>query len=619
MSPAKSFDGPLPLVPFGKEGIDLEVPAIKQVLKLLDKSAKSTRTYGANNPVAQRFFQQFYEALTQHLDQHSPLALLVQRNQLFFKEDLVYEPEREASGDSFAFKMYSDGIRELTFHQGLTQEDLSFFLDALWGATSKETPSESDTSDEDDDDIVTRLWAKNLSTITLVTAEELVRSSGFGADELELQTQGFMNMPVTSLREILDREQALMSRTKESAGGSTVDSTAGGASGATGAARIPRFQSNVVGYEVSPEELEALAQEIKTESDRDATRYILDILKAVLASEQSASVLTRLFDVWDGVVDALLRQGQWTVLETVLALLRDAGAVRSDLSDAHKQQVAGLFEGLGRPERVKAIGAYLNRTTNAKADGLLTLLLMMQREAVPGLCTLLASLEAPTHQAVVMEALQTLAKEHPDPVLRGLTDKRPAYVKNLLILIGRWNDARLYDAVEKVLRHPEATVRRDALRLLATLRPSGNGAKLVGLLSDADETVRLTAMKVLTNGQFSAPFSLWTPFLTADDFHDRSAAEKRAIYQAIKQTAGDEAVPYWQSLLVEWSWTNRKKKEELALYAADMLGKLGTPAAIAALEVGQKKAGATIRQACASALSVAGRQQRHSVPSAANS
>jgi HEAT repeat protein len=72
-------------------------------------------------------------------------------------------------------------------------------------------------------------------------------------------------------------------------------------------------------------------------------------------------------------------------------------------------------------------------------------------------------------------------------------------------------------------------------------------------------------------------------------------------------------------LLTEWSWTNRKKKEELALLAADMLGKLGTPAAIAALTVGQKKGGTAVRQACATALSVASRQHRQNTPSAANS
>lgn len=623
MDPLKPFDGGTPLAPFVKEGVDPEVTAVKQLLKLLDKAAKSARTYGTNNPVAQRFFQQFYDELTQHLAHHTRLAFFVQRNQLFFRDEVVYEPERETTGDSFAFKMYSDGIRELTFHQGLTQDDLSFFLDALWGNSSKEGGSEEEQQDEDDD-IVTRLWAKNLSTITLVTAEELVRSSGFGTDELELQTLGYMNMSVTSLREILDREQARISHGKEStdsAAGNDGNGSAEGVSRATGAgaARNQRFQANVVGYEVSPQEIELLTQEIKTETARDATLYILDVLTAVLASEQSATVLTKLFEVWDGVLDALLRNGQWTVLETVLALLQDTEAVRPDLSDSHKQQVAGLFEGLARPERLKAIGTYLNRTPHAKAEGLLTLLLMMNKDTVPGLCSLLASLEGPMHQAIVMEALQTIAKDNADPIVRGLTDKRPVYVRNLLTLITRWHDPRFADAVEKALRHPEATVRRDALRLLSTLRPSGNGAKLVALLGDGDETVRLTAMKVLVSGQFTAAFPVWAPFVMADEFHDRSSAEKRAIYLAMKQTAADEAIPYWQGLLTEWSWTNRKKKEELALLAAETLGKLATPGAIAALEVGQKKGGAAIRQACTTALSVANRQHRQNTPSAANS
>ena len=84
----------------------------------------------------------------------------MQRNQLFFRDEVVYEPERDATGDSFAFTMYSDGIRELTFHQGLTQADLSFFLDALWGTSVRDTGSEEGQNDDDDDDIVTRLWAK---------------------------------------------------------------------------------------------------------------------------------------------------------------------------------------------------------------------------------------------------------------------------------------------------------------------------------------------------------------------------------------------------------------------------------------------------------------------------
>ena len=618
MEPTNPLGEGIPLTPFVKAGTDPQVAAIKQLLKLLDKAAKSARTYGTKNPVAQRFFQQFYDDLTTHLAQHSRLALLVQRNQLLFQNEVVYEPERDATGDSFAFKMYSDGIRELSFHQGLTREDLAFFLEALWGMRADETaPADVAADHEEDDDIVTRLWAKNLETITLVTAEELVRTSGFGPDELELQTQGYMSMPVGSLRELLDRERAVKTAQKEGSCGSA-EPTGGNVTGGN-AKPNRRFQTNVVGYDVSDEEHEALTQEIQRETARDSTTYILDILSAVLASEPSPVLLSKLFDVWDHVLEGLIRAGQWTLLETVLTMLQEAETVRPDLSDSHKQQVAGLFDGLGRPERLKAIGVYLNRNPQANTEGLITLLLMMNLEAIPGLCSVLATLDTPAHQAVVMEALQTLARDHAEPIIRGLTDKRPTFVRNLLTLISRWNDARFADSVEKTLRHPEATVRREALRILSTLRPSGSGVKLVALLSDTDETVRLTAMKVLTGGQYTAAFSAWSPFVMADDFYDRSPAEKRAIYQALKHTAADEAVPYWQGLLTEWSWTNRKKKEELALLAAEILGKLATPAAMAALELGQKKGGAAVRQACSAALSFASRQHRHPIPNAANS
>jgi HEAT repeat protein len=78
-------------------------------------------------------------------------------------------------------------------------------------------------------------------------------------------------------------------------------------------------------------------------------------------------------------------------------------------------------------------------------------------------------------------------------------------------------------------------------------------------------------------------------------------------------TCGEEAVPYWEGLLTDWSWTNRKKKEELAVLAAESLGKLATPAAVAALELGNKKGGAAVRQACVHALAQAQRQQQGKV------
>ena len=568
---------------------DPEIFSVKRVLRLLDKTAKSNRTYGSANPVALKFTQQLFEELTTHLAAYSRLAFLVQRSELLCKEHVVYQAEKDGGNESLAFKLYADGIRELVLHEGLTQEELSLFLASLWSDVD---------SNEDDDDIVTRLWSRNLSTITLVTAEELSKSSVENDGCLSLD--GSMSSSDSTLRELLDRERA-----RKKGGGAGTDSEGSGSGNAKS-----RFQSGLAGYEVTEEELTVLAQEIETERKQDSLMYILDMLTAILASEKSPALLTKLFSLWGTVVESLLREGKWTVLENVLSLLHETDAVRPDLDEEHKQQLASILDGLGRTERVKVIEGYLNRSPEADVKGLSTIFLLMKADAVPSLCSLLANVPSPVHQALVSEALAVLAKDHPDPLLRGLSDRRPGYVRNLLSILIKWNNPKFADPVEKLTRYPDAQVRREVVRALGLFRPNGNGTKLVSLSTDEDEGVRFAALKLLMSGQYTVPFSLWSPLLSEEGFIDRPISERRAVFQAVRATCGDEAVPYWQGLMTEWAWMNRRKKEELAVIGAETLGKLATPAAIAALSLGAQEGSAAVRQACTTALSQAQRLQR---------
>ncbi len=568
---------------------DPEIVSLKRILKLLDKTAKSNRTYGSTNPVALKFTQQLFEELTNHLATYSKLAFLIQRSELLCKDHVVYQAEKDGGSESIAFKLYADGIRELVLHEGLTQEDLSFFLASLWSDVD---------SNENDDDIVTRLWSRNLSTITLVTAEELSKFS-VGNDGF-IRLDGGMSSSDSTLRELLDRERE---RKKPGEGG------AGSEGGGSGNAKS-RFQSGFAGYEVTDAELAALAQEIEAERKQDSLMYILDMLTAILASEKSPTLLTKLFNVWGTVVDSLLREGKWTVLENVLGLLHETDTVHPDLCEEHKQQLVSILNGLGRTERVKMIETYLNQNPDAEVRGLSTILLLIKEDGVPSLCSLLANVTSPVHQAIVSEALAVLAKDHPDPLLRGLSDRRSGYVRNLLSILIKWNNPKFADPVEKLIRYPDAQVRREVVRALGLFRPNGNGTKLVSLATDEDEGVRFAALKLLMSGQYTVPFALWSPLLSEEGFMDRPISERRAVFQAIRSTCGDEAVPYWQGLMTEWAWMNRRKKEELAVIGAETLGKLATPAAIAALSLGVQKGSAAVRQACAAALSQAQRLQR---------
>ena len=143
-------------------GEDAELGSTQRVLRLLDKTSRAARTYGLDNAATTRFFEQLQSEMGAHLEKWSVLGVVVERGDLLVRDQLVFQSE-EGAGEGLVFRLYGDGIRELRFHQGAGPEDLRAFLEALWG---------SDKDSDADDDIVTRLWAKDLPTISFVTADQ---------------------------------------------------------------------------------------------------------------------------------------------------------------------------------------------------------------------------------------------------------------------------------------------------------------------------------------------------------------------------------------------------------------------------------------------------------------
>jgi HEAT repeat protein len=579
MSDLKAAQDMMAAAMAAKPTVDPELGSVGQLLKSLDRASKNLRTFGHQNSVSKKFFDQFYTELINHVERYNALTFIIQREGLFFKDTPVYNAQAGESSENFAFKLYSDGIRELTIQQGIEEEDVLFFFDALWNT--------SGTAGDDDDDIVTRLWSRNLPTLSIVTADEVMKLSEV-EDVLAPQTKA---LPEGTLREILDEANA--KSTKEGRGDQQ---------------RKSRYSTSVMGYEVTEEEMAALARDIAEESKRDNILYLLDILTAVLSSERSPELLNKLFDIFEGILRSLFQGGHWRIVEHVLGLLSEGEAIRPDLTEAHKQKLRGMFDQLGSQELITLIQQYLNTADKPRTDGLETVLLMMKPSALPALCALLGDLQHAAHQGLIANVLVELAKDTPEIVVKHLLDRRPTFVRNLLGIITRWNNPKLAEGVEKILRYPDPLIKREAIRTLAGLKPSGSAAKLIPLLNDADEGVRLATLKPLLNGHYTATFALWEPIVNADNFNDRDPAEKRNIFHAMRLTAGDEAVSYWTTLLTEWGWTNRKKREDVALLAVDALSKLGTPAALAALDTGSKKGTAAVKQACATAM--AGKHQR---------
>lgn len=553
-----------------------ETLSARQVFRDLDKAGRAARTYGLNNAVTRRFFDQLEAGLLRHHESWPVLGVVVERAGLRLYDELVYLGD-DTVGESLAFRLYGDGVRELRLSQGLSADDLRAFLDALWG------PEDADS----DDDVVTRLWSKNLATVSLVTAEDLIKAPF--TEELVPQEHGFFAPPPGSFRAIVEREQQAAAQE----GGARPDPR-------------DRLGTGLLGFEVEESERVALQAALAEESATASRPYVLRMLEAILVSERSPDLLNRALAVMPRVFDTLLSEGDFAALLGLLGMLERAPSENDAFEPTQRLLAGRVVESLNVPERLALIETGLNAHPDRPASGLAEVLLRVRPAAVPALCGVLARTEAPQHRAALRAAISLLASDDPAPVLQGLADPRGPYVRELIAIIAGWNQPKGADALAALARHADPEVRRDAIAAIAALRTRGDGTALLAFGSDPAPALRAEALRLLSSGRYSAPLRSFRPHLEPDAVAALDRDTKRALFQALRASAGDDAVPWWQSLLVDRARKPRPNAEETALFAVKALALLGTPRAREALTAGEREGSPAIRKACASALAAKG-------------
>ena len=560
---------------------DDEVASARLAFRELDKAWRATRTYGINNAVTRRFFEQLETLMIGHLDRFLVLAVIVDRAELRLYGDSVYDSE-DTLGESLAFRLYGDGVREVRFEHGLSPQDLHDFLDALWVR---------DDSESADDDVVTRLWAKDLATISFVTAEDIVQAPW--SQELVPQEHGFFSSPPPSFGGVIEREKQL-----------AADANVASGPGPAAAGENLRRDgpSGLVGFEVKEYERDLLERELTAENGVDADGFVLGILRTILSSQQPPDVLTRALATLPPVLDVLLAKGRWPALAEMLALLESAPTSNPGFEPTHGMLAQRVIESLNLPQRVALFEAGLNAAPE-RLDGLAGVCARLTSAAVGPVCGVLANLTHEEHRAALRDTLIRLGAENPEPVLKGLADQRPRYVLDLVTIIVAWQQPQAASVLSMLAHHADAAVRAEALASIARLHQKGDGAPLLAFVRDAVSEVRLQALRLLASGRYTAAWEGWSPHLADKEaMLEQPRAENRLLFHALRVTARDGAIPLWLELIEGRSWKQRQKKEETALLAVRELVALSTLRAWQALQQAQKSTGGAVKRAIAEAL-----------------
>lgn len=130
---------------------------ITELTNDLIKTIKAAQIYQTAHPSFKNFFNQLYQDLIEYLKTNYQIVFQIERFSIRYEDYVVYE---ETEKDiSIAFRLFRDGIREIRFSEGITDDELLIFIEVV-SRTDREQ------------DIALNLWECDLSHISFYVVEE---------------------------------------------------------------------------------------------------------------------------------------------------------------------------------------------------------------------------------------------------------------------------------------------------------------------------------------------------------------------------------------------------------------------------------------------------------------
>lgn len=553
--------------------LDLSASEVADLLLQLAKSVRAFQIYESNNPVYQRFVDGLKNTLADLWRRTSALELIVDEAGFRYGEEVVAPAD---SRDSLPYLFYMDGIRHLKLLPGF-EDEIEKFLAVVHKAR---------VTDRMGDDLVTLLWEQDFGSFQYGYVDIL-------AEGLELPGVPDPSTPAIGRERIAadlmgDLEPAW---------------SPGEASAGDIVASITREDFDETLYFLDDAELQTLQQEVEREWSRDLRTDVLNALFDRLEDGKSERQ-TEILDILRQLLPNFLARGE---LAAATHVLRELDAILAAnpprLGEAQRVAVGRLLDEMSDPEVLgQLIDSIQSGGVVVDVQDLAVFLEHLRPIALP---VLIRAAETAKSQALherLPPAIEHLARQQVSHLVGLLESPDATVARGAARLVGRLRIASAAPGLAKLMDSPDVDVRRAAVAALADLRSSQAIEPLQRALEDPDRDVRITAARGLGELRIQSVRERFEAIIKGRGLREADLTEKRAFFEAYGSLAGNEGVPFLDRILNGRSLLRRREPSDMRACAAIGLGKIGSPAARAALQRAGSDADPVVRSAVNRAL-----------------
>jgi HEAT repeat protein len=547
---------------------------VAALMRSLSKAIKAIRLYPPENDVCRRFVVELSALLAETLRQSETVRLAIGKSKVFYRGEPVFE--QDGRDEPFPGRLFWDGVREITFHAGVTEEELLQFLLLFRHADRREGR---------DDDIVTLLWERDLKHISYIAIDQLLDfedsndpvPAEFGTD--------FMNYVDLEANDLPEGDWS-----------------------ETEAERLTQeFRIRIDGedpslFGIKPEERTGLAAELAEEQTPEKIlEGFLRILRETLFLETNEEAFVAMSGILAGTLAGRMMEGRLQEATGILHMFEELRRERTDLTPGMADALDKARGTACDEARLDVLVALLDRadiTTLAALDPFLDAL---PPTTIEPLCEVLGRVREARSRKRLIEGLVRIGRDETARFLPFLKDPRWYLVRNIVMILGAIENPAAVAAMREVFHHEDFRVRREVLAALGRIRTSVARTILLEALADRDSRVRIAAARSLASyGEPSVP--ALKRIVETREFEKREPAEIAAFYEALAYSGRESVVAYLAEIARRRPLLGGSRAEAMRVAACTALGHTGSEEANKELRERAEDKSPEVRKAAQSAL-----------------
>lgn len=548
------------------EAINLPIAETKELFVTMGKAIRAFQLYDENNPVYQRFVQALSSAFVGLWEHSQSLTIAIEEERLTLDGIEVYfNPSRS---ESLSFLLYKDGIRTLTFMEGLEKETEQL-LKVMNTARHART---------DGDDLLTLLWEADLAALRYRYVDLLAEGvelpeSGQGSTQQEMEE---VLDEVTADGQLAEKQESPQS--------------------------VSRDDFNPTLYALDPAEMERLKQEVRKEQERDTRGAVLDALFDRL-EEPDPKRQNEILDILRVLLPAFLARGELVAATVVLSEVRRLEGSGPHFGPDQRNQATELLNQASSSGTVfELVRALEDGALDPTPEELGAFLANLRAGALGALLKASENVDSRELQPILRQAVVNIAERNEMALVGLLAHDDPQVAAAAARLVGRNKVSAAIDGLLELLYHGDAQVRLAAVEAALALRASTAAGPLQDVLLDSVTEVRVAAARALGELKYGPAAGRLRQVIESKEIRNAEITERIAMFEAYGSIGDPAAFELLDKLLNSKGFLGRREPAEIRACAALALGKLRTPASRESLIRASKDDDPVVRSAVGRAI-----------------